>query len=223
VIYETVVSTMPLPSLVKMLDAPGPVLQAAKSLKFRNTLLVYLLVEGYDHFTDNWIYVHSPTVDFGRVTNFRNWSPHLYGDSTDTVLCLEYWCDDDEALWKAPDEALIIKAKEELLRSGLIKKGDVLKGAVCRVPKSYPVFDIGYKKNLEVIKRYLAQYDRLCSIGRYGAFKYNNQDHSLLMGLKAAEGILSGFKGDLSAINAQAIYEEDFAITDQVLSEFEEI
>ena len=27
-------------------------------------------------------------------------------------------------------------------------------------------------------------------IGRYGSFKYNNQDHSILMGLLAAENIL---------------------------------
>jgi len=221
--YDTVISTMPLTLLVKMLNAPEPVLKAARELKFRNTLLVYLLVEGYDHFTDNWIYVHSPSVDFGRVTNFRNWSPHLYGDKTDTVLCLEYWCDDDEALWREKDDVIISKAMDELRRSRLVKEAPILKGSVCRVPKSYPVFNIGYKKNLEVIKKYLAGFDHLCSIGRYGAFKYNNQDHSLLMGLKAAEGILSGLKGDLSAINAQEIYEEDFAITDEVLSEFEEI
>ncbi len=222
-VYDTVISTMPLTHLVRMLEAPHDVQQASRDLKFRNTILVFLLVEGYDHFSDNWIYVHSPYVDFGRVTNFRNWSPQLYGESTDTVLCLEYWCNDDESLWQLNDSELIAKAKEELVRSGLIKGARIFEGSVCRVPKSYPVFKIGYKKNLEVIKKHLSNYERLCTIGRYGAFKYNNQDHSLLMGLKAAEGILNGYRGDLSSINAQAIYEEDFAITDQVLSEFEEI
>ncbi len=39
-------------------------------------------------------------------------------------------------------------------------------------------------------------------IGRYGAFKYNNQDHSILMGLLAAEQLITGTKRDLWGVNA---------------------
>ena len=35
----------------------------------------------------------------------------------------------------------------------------------------------------------------------YGAFKYNNQDHSILMGLMAAENILNNKGNDLWEIN----------------------
>jgi hypothetical protein len=41
----------------------------------------------------------------------------------------------------------------------------------------------------------------LHAIGRYGAFKYNNQDHSILMGLLAAENIADGTAHDLWAVN----------------------
>ena len=45
-------------------------------------------------------------------------------------------------------------------------------------------------------------------IGRNGSFKYNNQDHSILMGLLAAENILSGTEHDLWAVNTDYDYQE---------------
>jgi hypothetical protein len=51
-------------------------------------------------------------------------------------------------------------------------------------------------------------------IGRYGAFKYNNQDHSILMGCLAAENLLQGKRDDLWAINTDyETYQEACSIT----------
>jgi len=48
-----------------------------------------------------------------------------------------------------------------------------------------------------------------CAIGRYGAFKYNNQDHSILMGLLAAENVADGATHDLWRINTDyGVYQE---------------
>jgi hypothetical protein len=51
--------------------------------------------------------------------------------------------------------------------------------------------DHDYRKHVELIKDYLSTIKSLQVIGRYGSFKYNNQDHSILMGLLAAESYLS--------------------------------
>jgi hypothetical protein len=48
------------------------------------------------------------------------------------------------------------------------------------------------------------------AIGRYGAFKYNNQDHSILMGILAAENIADGAGHDLWSINSDyEVYQEE--------------
>ena len=39
-------------------------------------------------------------------------------------------------------------------------------------------------------------------MGRYGSFKYNNQDHSILMGLLAAGNILKNAGNDLWSVNS---------------------
>ena len=47
-------------------------------------------------------------------------------------------------------------------------------------------------------------------IGRYGSFKYNNQDHSILMGLLAAENILNNKEHNLWDLNTDYEYQEDY-------------
>ena len=56
--------------------------------------------------------------------------------------------------------------------------------------------------------------DHLHIIGRYGAYKYNNQDHSILMGMLAAENIISDAQHDLWEINTDyEVYQESAMIT----------
>jgi protoporphyrinogen oxidase len=225
-VFDDVISTMPLTTFIKQLpDVPSPVLQAAESLQFRNTILVYLWIDGANPFPDNWIYVHSPDVEFGRVTNFNNWSKVKKSEATGTVLCLEYWCSFSDSLWKKNDQELSDFAKQELRKSQLLASGtDILDTHVIRLPKSYPVFKVGYQKPLQNVKEYLQRaYPQICSIGRYGAFKYNNQDHSILMGLRAADQILRRAENQTEAVNTNHLYEEDFELSDIRYDQFDEV
>ena len=217
---DHVVSTMPLTMLVEGLDGvPTPVQRAAQSLTYRNTTLVYLHVEGDNLFPDQWLYIHEPELQVGRITNFRNWVPELYGNSKNTIVALEYWSNDRDKIWNDPDELLIEKAKQEIRRTGLLGNAEILDGTVVRVPKSYPVYARGYQDHLEVIVDFLSTIEGLMPIGRYGAFKYNNQDHSILMGLLAADQILSGRERDLWSVNTDyGCYQEQGTIPENGLA-----
>lgn len=213
--FDHVISTMPLSLLVTRLpEVPSSVKQAAESLQFRNTVIVYLKVESSDLFQDQWLYIHSDDLQMGRVTNFRNWVPQLYGEEPSSILALEYWCNSDEPTWTATDETLIDLGKKELRRTGLIGDAAISDGHIHRIPRCYPVYRCGYKDPLETIQQYLSSLQGLSVIGRYGAFKYNNQDHSLLMGLLAAENISEGTSHNLWDINTDyENYQEQSVIT----------
>jgi len=218
---DRVISTMPLTVMVLQLDGvPPEVTAACAQLQFRNTILVYVEVLDGNPWPDNWIYVHSPDLRFGRVTNFRNWVPQLYGGSPHAILAMEYWCNSDDALWQQEDHSLIAQAREELVRSGLVSSAEKLgRGSVFRVPRAYPVYRRGYQQHLKVIREYLATIEGLDVIGRYGSFKYNNQDHSILMGRLAAENVLDGKHHDLWAINTDYdAYQEACSITESGLT-----
>ena len=200
--YDHVISTMPLTHLVRGLgDASPRVTKAVDSLKFRNTILVYLNVAEVDLFPDQWIYVHSDNLDVGRVTNFRNWVPDIVQESETSILSLEYWCFEDESRWTASDDELVSLATQEIRSTGLIGDADVISGHVVRVPKCYPVYEKNYHQHLDVVTEHVDQFQGLTPIGRYGAFKYNNQDHSILMGLLAAANITKQHENDLWAVN----------------------
>ena len=63
---------------------------AADDLRYRDFLTVALVVPERDAFPDNWIYVHAPEVELGRIQNFGSWSPYMVKDGR-TCLGLEYF------------------------------------------------------------------------------------------------------------------------------------
>ena len=111
---------------------------------------------------------------------------------------------------EAPDEALVDRATAELRKVGLSRSEAITAGHVIRVPRSYPVYARGYRETLRPVVDFLRGFDNLWPIGRYGAFKYNNQDHSMLMGLLAAENIMLGSGHDLWDVNSDTeSYQEE--------------
>jgi len=213
---DYVVSTMPITTLIKGFDhVPENVKKAIESLYFRNTILVYLEIDKANLFTDNWLYIHSPDVRHGRITNFRNWSKSLNRDKETTILCLEYWCFENEEIWIGDERNVISLAKEEVYQINLIPlDAKILNAKVVKIPKCYPVYETGYQEWMTIIVDYLDNIEGLFPIGRYGAFKYNNQDHSILMGLLTADKIADHKEIDLWQINTDTEYQEDGKIKD---------
>jgi len=193
---------MPLTLLIQGLpDVPREARQAAAQLRFRNTLLVYLQVEKSDLFDDQWLYVHDPKVRLGRVTNFRNWSSSLHGGQPETILAAEYWCFDDDEIWGLADESIVDLARSEVSALKLNAGAGIPRGFVLRLKRCYPVYEMGYREKVDVIRRYLSNIPNLIPIGRYGSFKYNNQDHSILMGILASQKIMDGSGADIWSVN----------------------
>ena len=188
---------------------------ASDSLTFRHTILVYLHVDAERLFDDQWIYVHSPELRLGRVTNFRNWTRELCCGQRTTILAGEFWCNGTDPLWSETDDALVARAARELRSTGLLGDAPLLDGHVVRIPRCYPIYARGYRQHLGRVVDYLRNFSNLTAIGRYGAFKYNNQDHSILMGILAAENLLAGQAHDLWSINSDyESYQEASLITE---------
>lgn len=218
--YDHIISTMPLTLLVQRLgNTPQELIDHSTALKFRNTTLVFLNVDHTDLFPDNWIYVHDSSLKFGRITNFRNWTHQLYKNETTSILALEYWSYDEDQIWQAPENDLIELGKKEIRQTGLIGNARIVDGKVLKIRRCYPVYNKDYKTHLKPIESYLSSIENLSVIGRYGAFKYNNQDHSILMGILAAEKITNMASHNLWEINTNYdTYQETALITETGLT-----
>jgi protoporphyrinogen oxidase len=204
------ISTMPITQLILNLrpEAPKEVTNAARALRYRSLLTVNLLMDCPENLPDTWIYVHDPSVRMGRVQCFANWSPYMVPDANHSSKGLEYFCWEGDDFWSMPDDELLALGKTEIGRLGLVDPDAVFDGFVIRMPKCYPVYDEAYKGHVETIRDYLMGFKNLQLCGRYGLFKYNNMDHSMLTALLAVENIL-GADHDVWSINADDEYHEE--------------
>jgi len=207
---DHVISTTALRSLVRALDpaVPEPVRAAAEGLKYRDFLVVALIL-GRDHlFPDNWIYIHTPGVKVGRIQNFNNWSAAMVPTPNTTCLGMEYFCFKGDGLWESRDTDLIQQAATELEALGLGRASEVLDGAVIRMPKAYPIYDSTYRSHLDVVRGYIDPISNLHTVGRNGMHKYNNQDHSMLTAMMAVWN-MKGAAHDLWEVNTDFEYHEE--------------
>ena len=128
-------------------------------------------------------------------------------DSSTTSLGLEYFCSDDEPLWNMSEAELLALGRQEIAKTGLLKGARVTDGTVYKVPKAYPVYKQGYEAHLETIVAFIRSMDNLHPMGRYGMFKYNNSDHSIMTALLTVEN-LYGANHDVWAVNTETAYHE---------------
>jgi len=159
---------------------------------------------------DTWIYIQEPDVTVGRLQIFNNWSPWMVADPTKMWIGLEYFCNDTDPLWKMSDEDIKKFAVAEMEKIGILRKSDVLDGHVVRVPKTYPAY-FGTYDRFDVIQKFTDQLENLFLVGRNGMHKYNNQDHSMLTAMAAAENIMNDVhdKSNLWAVNTEQEYHEE--------------
>jgi protoporphyrinogen oxidase len=207
---DSVISSLPLRNMVEMISPPPPqeVLDAARGLRYRDFLTVALVVDGEDLFPDNWIYIHEPSVQVGRIQNYRSWSPWMVPDPDKACVGLEYFCFAGDELWTMDDDALVELASRELEQLGLAPRSKVERGFATRVPKAYPIYDADYAERVAIVRSWLDGIENLQQVGRNGLHRYNNSDHSMLTAMRAVDNLLAGAHHDIWEVNAESVYHE---------------
>lgn len=216
-------STMPIKELITCLtpSVPSEVLHVASGLVYRDFITVGLLlkklkiknettIETQNNLTpDNWIYIQEPEVKMGRLQIFNNWSPWLVKDPNTVWLGLEYFCNENDALWQKSDAEFMQFAIDELIKIDFIDKNQVLDHTLVRIKKAYPAY-FGSYHQLEMIRKFTDNMENLFLIGRNGMHKYNNQDHSMLTAITAVENIIQGIKNkdNIWSVNTEQDYHE---------------
>jgi len=185
---DFVVSTIPINELPKLMNAPNDVKKAAKKLEYRSLILLYIIINKKRLFLDNWIFFPEKDIIFNRISEQKGFSvQNVPGDKT--VLTVEISAEEDGYLMNLDDKELFEKAIIDLEKTGILTRNDVESYFLIKMDKTYPVYDLNFKKNLNVILEYLSNIKNLITNGRQGLFNYNNMDHCIDMGIKAARYI----------------------------------
>lgn len=189
--YDKLVSTMPLPELIRVIgdQAPPEVRAAAKGLRHVSIRCVNIGIDRPNATDKHWIYYPEDTI-FHRIFVQGNASPQCNPPGG-----FGFTCEISYSPYKplpADGEELIRRAIEDCRKVGMIQEGDtILCANQVDMPIAYVLYDHQRAKNVETCKTWLKQFD-ITLAGRYSEWEYYNSDHALLAGKKAAEAIGGG-------------------------------
>ncbi len=202
-----IISTIPLPALLRSLrpSPPAEALRASGQLDYIAILFVYLEIDRPSAIPDHWIYLPEKDLRVHRVSEFKNFSDSVApGDRT--ALCCEITCRAGDKTWRLTSEQAAAIAIADLERIGLIEPGSAQPLTIARLSHAYPVYDLDYKRKLRALLSAVREPDGLISTGRQGLFRYNNMDHSIAMGRKAARTVMGSVPADETLVGSEAEY-----------------
>jgi protoporphyrinogen oxidase/glycosyltransferase involved in cell wall biosynthesis len=187
--YDDLISTMPLPELIKAIgeEAPDEVRNAAKGLRHVSIRCVNIGIDRVA--TDkHWIYYPEDTI-FHRIFVQGNASPECNPPGGFGFTC-EISYSPSKPLPLDGNE-LIAQVIEDCRRVGMIREGDrILVANQVDMPYAYVLYDHQRARNVETCKAWLKQFD-ITLVGRYSEWEYYNSDHALLAGKRGAEAVLA--------------------------------
>jgi protoporphyrinogen oxidase len=200
--YDALVSTLPLDTLLGMIDGPGPLKALAPRFVHSSSHIIGIGLRGQvpDALkTKCWIYFPEPQVPFYRATVFSNYSPNNAPQGHWSVMA--------EVSESAEKPVSIDTVVEDVVsafeRCGFIEPANVVTRWHRRLEHGYPTPWLGRDEVLAEVEQGLQALD-IYSRGRFGAWKYevSNQDHSFMQGVEAVDRILTGarertFNGDM--------------------------
>jgi protoporphyrinogen oxidase len=194
---DRVWSTIPLPALVRAIipGAPGPVIEAAKSLRTRAMTLVYLVLEGDRYTSFDAHYLPESWTSVTRISEPKNYREAEEAPGV-TVLCAEIPCDVGDDHWNADRDALKEEVVDALVKAGL-PAPVVTVVEVKRLPNAYPIYEDGYEAAFATVDEWVNGFENVLTFGRQGLFAHDNAHHALAMAWAAAD-LLEGDDFDRS-------------------------
>lgn len=176
--YAELVSSLPLPTLVRRIpEAPPEIAAAAARLRCVPWRWLDIATRTTPPMREHWVYVPERHIPFFRVGVYSNaWPPmappgrgSLYVELTDRT--------------HPPDLPRIYEALANM--GAITDPVDVLFAEQRDLPCAYVLFDADHAEATAAILGWLGEVG-IHSCGRYGAWTYNSMEDSILAGMEAA-------------------------------------
>ncbi len=182
--YDFLVSTMPLPELIKSCDdAPTKIKSLAKGLKYISVYDINLGIRREGISDKHWIYFPEKEYPFYRLGFPMNFSKSLAPEGCSSMYVEISHRDGREI----PKEKLINDAVNGLIKAEILKKDDeIAVKDVIDIRYAYTIYDFHRQKAVPVIQKYLEE-KGIFSIGRYGAWEHTSMEDAIYQGRMTAQ------------------------------------
>ncbi len=192
-----VVSTLPLPLLVKLLGdaAPETARAAAADLRFRHVRLLFLRLKSARMSDNASIYVPDPAFCISRIYEPRNRSAAMAPEG-ETSAVVEAPCFMGDAVERLTVDAFAERVVGELSVLGLVNPRQIIETRQHFIANAYPVYVNGYARNVSVIREGLKGIANLETIGRAGRFVYSHLHDQLRFGRDYVGALTESLRAD---------------------------
>jgi protoporphyrinogen oxidase len=184
--YDTILSSIPLPELIKIIpDAPKDVISASSKLKTNSIFVVNIGVNRSNITDKNWIYYLEKEFSFVRVSFPFNQSDNVVPIGTSSISAeIAYGNDNPLPVNKDKLSDLVVK---DLIKANVLNESDeIIYLDTVDIKYAYVIFDNERKAAVKIIHEYLKKFD-IIPFGRYGMWAYLWSDEAMLSGKKVAE------------------------------------
>lgn len=188
--YDRLISSMPLPSLIKAIkNAPEDVRTAAARLACSSCVVVNVVLDRPDISKAHWRYIYDEDISIARLSFPHMLSPNNVPEGMGSIQAEVYFSDKykpfDGAL-----EAVERRAIEELRRMELIGVDEpIVFSNAMYIPWANIIFDLDRANALGTVQSYLEE-TGIVPCGRYGEWAYIWTDESYTSGEAAAAKVL---------------------------------
>lgn len=193
--YDALVSSVPLPDLIRMIDdVPGEVVEASRRLACSTCVLVNIGVNREDLSKAHLTYFYDEDICFSRIS-----FPHMLAASNvppgaGSIQAEVYFSKKYKPFTGSPDD-WIDPVIADLRRCGLLREDDqILSRKSMLLPYANIIFDTDRAAAVKTVHGYLDEIG-IAYCGRYGDWGYLWTDESFKSGELAAESALANSTG----------------------------
>ncbi len=186
--YQQLVSTMPLPNLLKLLNPENSFfIEASKKLHANSVVHFNLGIKKEIQSKAQWIYFSEPQYPMFRIGIKSNFSHNLAPEGC-SIVYGEISFDPNVTT----EDILNIKINESIRLTAEIlgfNETDIVARKNIIIPSLYVIFDFWREENVSKIHEQLRSLD-IFSIGRFGEWKYSSIQEAFIDGLLTADAFL---------------------------------
>jgi UDP-galactopyranose mutase len=189
--YETLISTLPLPEIIKRLDdVPKGVERAAQDLMHNSVYCVNLGIARERISPYHYIYFYEPDFLFHRISFPMNLSSYTTPKGHSSVTTETSYSKHK----KISKENIIEKVIEDLIKAKILFPDDeIVVSDVADIHVAYVIYDLNHRKNVKKIHDFLHK-NHIFPCGRFGEWEYFNMDHALASGKRTAQEVDAFYK-----------------------------